>query len=760
VPSIKDVAYHCGVSYATVSNVINNKGNVSEETCRKVEEAIKALNYIPHAGARTLKGQLQNVIGVIFPSINDPYLARLYMGIQESLSINNNYMINLIITDDVSSIENKGLNDLLQQSIAGIILMTCQPDNSEAFRLLEQKHIPVVLVDRYVPIKIANFVSFDYKSIGKYLCDLLLNRYERLGLITGPSSYSSEKDLIEGFYSGYRERGKNIDELIIVKSVYNRFGAFRAMIELLNYEYGQQLPEVIVTSNKILYDGVREALIMQGANGKKNIGILTLEEENWLEAVNTEKITTVYRPAKRLGTLASELLLENINAQKIHTPKTKILHFYELAPEPNKQPGVKIESSSVVVKKKLGLTLLMLRDNSTWAIKSLIPNFKNGFGKDINVEIREYEYEELYNRIIESKRKTSKEVPDILMLDNFWFPYLAKNGYLVELSTLFDDEEDIRRGFIPEVFETYSMYKGKYFALPFNFIVQLLFYRKDLFLDDRLKRQFLKMYGVELSVPKTWDEYNAIAEFFTKRYNSSSPIEYGNTATAATSTICDYLPRMWAYGGSIFDRNGNITIDTNEALQALKSYIRCFDYAPPEAIDQWYWPEVDMFAKGNAAMMIIFIAHTARLIDLEYSAVAGKFGVSELPGGYPVRSGWALGISTGSEVKEIAFEFIRWASSSRISIPYSILGGCTPRSSLNQTEELLNLYPYFSFAEEQFLKSRKRTYPFEELIGLGLSERDFEVIMHRYITKAIKEEQTPEEALFEAQMEIEKHRVQ
>ena len=173
----------------------------------------------------------------------------------------------------------------------------------------------------------------------------------------------------------------------------------------------------------------------------------------------------------------------------------------------------------------------------------------------------------------------------------------------------------------------------------------------------------------------------------------------------------------------MYDSRGNLTIDTFEAVEALKSYIRSFRYAPPEAIDQWYWNEVDIFARGDAAMMIIFIAHTARLIDLEYSAIAGKFGVSELPGGFPVRSGWSLGINTHSGMKEIAFKFIQWASSSRISIPYSILGGCTPRSSLNQTEELLNLYPYFSFAEEQFLKSRKRTYPLGELSGLDLSER-------------------------------------
>lgn len=163
MPSIKDVANYCGVSYATVSNVINNKGNVREKTRKIVEDAIKTLHYIPHAGARTLKGNITNVVGVVIPSIDDPYLARFYMGLQESLLIRNKYMINLIITDHIASVENQALDELLQQRIAGLILMSCQPGNREAFNLMEEKQIPLVLVDRYIDIKNANYVSFDYQ---------------------------------------------------------------------------------------------------------------------------------------------------------------------------------------------------------------------------------------------------------------------------------------------------------------------------------------------------------------------------------------------------------------------------------------------------------------------------------------------------------------------------------------------------------------------------------------------------------------------
>jgi ABC-type glycerol-3-phosphate transport system substrate-binding protein len=345
------------------------------------------------------------------------------------------------------------------------------------------------------------------------------------------------------------------------------------------------------------------------------------------------------------------------------------------------------------------------------------------------------------------------------MIDNPWFPHLVKNDYLVELSDYIEnEEEDFKTGFIPKVFDNYSRYRDGYYALPFHFEVQLLFYRKDLFNDEGIKRNFFRKYGVELSVPKSWDEYNTIAEFFTKRYNIESPILFGNTATAATTTICDYLPRLWAYGGSIFNETGETALQTYEAIEALKCYIKSFQFAHRRSVNYWYWDEVEEFAKGNAAMMIMFIAHTSRLIDLEYSNVAGKFDVCELPGGHPVLSGWSLGIHKNSPSKEVAYEFMKWSSSSKIAIPYTILGGCTPRSSLNQTEELLNLYPYFNFAEEQFQKSRKRTYPFDELIHLSLTDREFEIIVHRNIRKAVSGTLSPEAALRNADEEIQKHK--
>ena len=73
--SIGDVAKLAGVSRSTVSLVCNNKGYVSEETRKKIEKAMKELNYIPSELGRNLKMQKSGIVGIIVPDIAHPFFS-------------------------------------------------------------------------------------------------------------------------------------------------------------------------------------------------------------------------------------------------------------------------------------------------------------------------------------------------------------------------------------------------------------------------------------------------------------------------------------------------------------------------------------------------------------------------------------------------------------------------------------------------------------------------------------------------------------
>ena len=70
MPTIKEIARECGVSVATVSNIINDKGKVGEETKKRVLQVIQEMNYTPNIVAQNLKTKNTRSIGSVVISTN------------------------------------------------------------------------------------------------------------------------------------------------------------------------------------------------------------------------------------------------------------------------------------------------------------------------------------------------------------------------------------------------------------------------------------------------------------------------------------------------------------------------------------------------------------------------------------------------------------------------------------------------------------------------------------------------------------------
>ena len=82
---LDDVARLAGVSKATASRVLNHRGYLSQKTIDKVHQAMEDLNYRPNAIARQLYKQETMLVGLIFPTINNPYFAQLEAALEKGL---------------------------------------------------------------------------------------------------------------------------------------------------------------------------------------------------------------------------------------------------------------------------------------------------------------------------------------------------------------------------------------------------------------------------------------------------------------------------------------------------------------------------------------------------------------------------------------------------------------------------------------------------------------------------------------------------
>jgi multiple sugar transport system substrate-binding protein len=728
--SIKDVAKLAGVSKSTVSNVLNNSVIVSPRNIIKVQKAIKKLEYMPNATARSLKIKKSKNIGVILPNITDSNFYLIFTGIERVLS-ENGFTASLYTTFEIPNKENNIIDKIHQQRMDGTIIVTCQPQNVEVFKKLENSNLKIVFIEREIEGKEFNFIGFNnYRSIYDITNIYISRGYRRFCLVTGPGEYSSESLCINGYTDAFMGKDIDFEESLIRETNFDKESAFKTIMKVLRDEF---IPEVIISSSTEIVKGILKAMSILKSKLKVNPVILTLGEYSWTGDYSSEidfftKVIKIQRESIKIGELAAEMLIDNIEKKIFHESK------HILIDNLNKEDKVNFLDFKNQKKPQSCIKVLMMKSNACEATKSLLPDFEEKYG--IKIEIDERSIIDLHDKIYAEVFESNY---DVFQIDNPWFPELADGGYLLDLDNFIGKYPDSIEGFIPGVLDLYSKYKNNYYALPYMFGTQLLFYRKDIFEDLTIKSRFYELYHIELRPPKNWKEFNIIAKFFTKAYNPDSPTEYGTTLGAQfpTGAICEFLPRYWSYNNDFVNERSNILFDERVLKKALRNYTESFSYASPDSSDHFWDEEVEEFIKEKAAMMILFVAHATDITDRSKSKVVDKIGYEIIPGRTPMLGGWSLGINKKSDNKEDAFNFIKWATSQEIAIPYTIIGGFTPRINLFKSSELLNIYPWLPKALESFTLSRRRTISKVTTYG-AISEMEYERILGKAVVDCVK----------------------
>jgi len=152
--NIYDIAKLAGVSIATVSRVINQKGNVTPETRMRVEKVIHEQNYKPNVFARSLGLGTMKVVGVLCSTVIDMYYAKAVGTIEEALR-ELGYDVILSCTGNIKQDKLKSMEMLLSKHVDALVLIGSvfkeTDDNSHIERIA--KRVPVILINGYVNIK-------------------------------------------------------------------------------------------------------------------------------------------------------------------------------------------------------------------------------------------------------------------------------------------------------------------------------------------------------------------------------------------------------------------------------------------------------------------------------------------------------------------------------------------------------------------------------------------------------------------------------
>lgn len=260
--NIYDIAEKAGVSVATVSRVINNNKNVSEQSKHKVMEVIKQEKYVPNIFARNLNSSSSKTIGILCPIISDINHAKP-VSILERMLREAGYDILLCCTDSVSENKTKYLNLLLNRRVDAIILIgsTVEEVKHHEHFIPIASEIPILIINGFVELDNVYCILSDERSaISKLICTLYQSGYRNILYMNDTCSFSGYQKIL-GYKDGLQACGleERPEYILQIPEAEDELSlAYHFMLDFI--DTGLTF-DALITADDVLAVGAQKALL-------------------------------------------------------------------------------------------------------------------------------------------------------------------------------------------------------------------------------------------------------------------------------------------------------------------------------------------------------------------------------------------------------------------------------------------------------------------------------------------------------------------
>lgn len=308
--SIKDVAKQAGVSVATVSRVMNNRGYISKETRRKVEKAIETIDYHPNQIARALQKSQSYFIGIIVPDSNHPFFSDLIKYVEMSA---NEKSYKLLVCNSLEDPDKEAnyISMLRQNRVDGIIMCSHTMD-IESYKKVP---FPIVSFDRFISPKIPCVGSDNYRG-GELATEHLIELgCKRLLHISGPLQLDMLSNRRrDAFVITCMKHGISYD---IIEGAHNKltFEYFWSFIseKLSSVELNKY--DGVFCSNDIVAYALYIYAQEQGIRVPEELKIIGYDYHSFTRMLQNPKITTIMQPSDRIGAMLANTLIQMIESE-------------------------------------------------------------------------------------------------------------------------------------------------------------------------------------------------------------------------------------------------------------------------------------------------------------------------------------------------------------------------------------------------------------------------------------------------------------
>jgi DNA-binding LacI/PurR family transcriptional regulator len=309
--TIKDVAAAAGVSTQTVSRVINQRPDVSQETRKRVEEAIERLNYRPSALARSLIRQRSFTLGVVTAGLNFIGPSRTLSGITAAAE-EAGYSL---LFKEMPSFEADDVEPIFQMFLShqvdGIIWAVAEVGENRRW----VNRLPIVLEIPIVYTTMRSRENISVVSINNYLggrmavSHLLEQGYQHIAHITGPLDWWEARERMAAWKDVLIENGREIQDRFWVEGDWSPSSGLQALEKL--YEQYPEMDAIFVANDQMAL-GVCHLVCKRGLSSPESLGIVGFD--NIVEsAYFSPSITTIAQDQYKIGKLTVEEIVKIID---------------------------------------------------------------------------------------------------------------------------------------------------------------------------------------------------------------------------------------------------------------------------------------------------------------------------------------------------------------------------------------------------------------------------------------------------------------
>ena len=674
--TVKDIARLASVSQGTVSNVLNNRGNVSAEKIQRVTDAAKQLGYVANAQAKLLRKDipLSNHIAVILPNIDEKRYTYFFNGIKLILE-EKGYTPLLFVTDESPYREEQIATHVAEMRVSGIVTVTSALSHHNIYQSALDSGARILYAFRKVP-HAGSYIGFDFyeigREIGKYADQ---KNYRRIAVISDPESCPENRDFVAGVREALQAADpsrciqvKTADWLNISVSPFDFFDGC------------QEAPDAIILSNSSFLPKVELAFSVFA--GDWCPPIITVSSESNLQ--EQTRVTTYSLDYLYAGIQAAHNLLADLN-NSLQTDRTILqgggLHRLAAAPP--------------VHCEKTKLRILLSRSESNTALQRIAPKFERLTG--ISVDFTEISLSEIFSETLLAAKNGSF---DLVRSNMSCLPLLPDDIFYT-----FDKAEfhEITQHMIPRITKDFSYIKGKPQAIPFDIGLDMMVYRKDLFEDPLLKRMYYEQSGKMLEVPSTFEQYEQVVRFFDRESNPHSPVQCGTGMNwdSPVELSSSFFLRYINFVKDHKFKRGKTRIEEDAVLKTLENIYVCGQHALPVQGKQWVGATLDNFISGQTAVEFVFLNYASNIAHLQKIIYGGKVGCANVPGGISYITGGSFSIFNRSPNISAAREFLHWISSYPQTELLTLYGGLSPYAKVYQKSEILMQYPWYSYLQDK-----------------------------------------------------------